>query len=56
MKILVSEQKYKKNLKNCESQKRKKKHILYNSHICYIYLMFYYKIPWFYQDFKSENL
>ena len=21
-----------------------------------VYVMFYYKIPWFYQDFKSENL
>ena len=36
--------------------KKEKKNILYNSHICYIYLMFHYKIPWFYQDFKSENL
>ena len=22
----------------------------------YVYVMYYYKIPWFYQDFKSENL
>ena len=21
-----------------------------------LYVMFYYEIPWFYQDFKSENL
>ena len=23
---------------------------------CNVYVKFYYKIPWFYQDFKSENL
>ena len=52
-KILVSEQKYK-NFKNLESQKKKKK--FYHSHIYDTYVMFYYEIPWFYQDFKSENL
>ena len=41
-KFLVSERKYENNLKNRESQKTN--------------LMFYCKIPWFYQDFKSENL
>ena len=51
-KILVSERKYKSNLKNHESQKN----TCYNSHIDNDYVKFYYKIPWFYQDFKSENL
>ena len=37
-------------LKNGESQKN----IFHNFHI-YVYVRFYYKIPWFYQDFKSEN-
>ena len=55
-KILVSEQKYKNNLKNFESQKKKKKKMFYHSHIYNTYVMFYYEIPWFYQDFKSENL
>ena len=50
-KVLVLEQKYKNNLKNRASQKN----IFYNSHIC-VYVMSYYEIPWFYQDFKSENL
>ena len=38
-------------LKNRESQKN----IFHNSHI-YVYVRLYYKIPWFYQDFNSENL
>ena len=50
-KILVSERKYKNNLKNRESHKN----IFYSSH-GYVYVMFYYEIPLFYQDFKSENL
>ena len=24
--------------------------------VCNVYIIFYYKIPWFCQDFKSENL
>ena len=51
-KVLVSEQKYKDNFKNYESQKKKKK-IQFSFNV---YLMFYYEILWFYQDFKSENL
>ena len=52
-KALVSERKDKNNLKNCASQKK----IFYNSHIIYnVYEMFYYKIQWFYQDFKSESV
>ena len=43
-KILVSERKYKNNLKNRESQKN------------ILQCMFHYKIPWFYQDLKSANL
>ena len=34
-KILASERKYKNNLKNCESQKKK----FYNSHILYVVFM-----------------
>ena len=35
----------------------RKKNIFYNSDIIYnVYVMFYYEIPWFYQDFKNENL
>ena len=45
-KILVSNRKYENNLKNRESQKN----------IYFTILMFYYQIPWFYQDFKSQNL
>ena len=38
------------------NRKNKTKKI-YNSLLTYnVYVMFYYKIPWFYQDFKSENL
>ena len=38
------------------NRKNKTKKI-YNSFLTYnVYVMFYYKIPWFYQDFKSENL
>ena len=51
-KILVSELKYKNNHKICESQKI----YIYNSPIYNVYVMFYYKILWFYQDFKSGNL
>ena len=50
-KILVSERKYKNNLKNRESHKN-----IFNSSHGYVYVMFYYEIPLFYQDFKSENL
>ena len=50
-KILVSERNYKNNLKNRESQQN---NIFYNSRI-YVYGMFCYEIPWFYQDFKSEK-
>ena len=50
--ILVSEGKCKNNLKNLGSQKN----ILYNSHIYNVYIMLYCEIPWFHQDFKSENL
>ena len=41
--ILVSERKYEYNLKNRESQKN----IFLNSNIYNVYVMFYYKIPWF---------
>ena len=51
-KVLVSEQKYKNNIKNREFQKKNN----YNSHIYNVYVMFYYKIQWFYQDLKIENL
>ena len=50
-KILVSEGKNKNNLKNRESQKKKKIQFL-----CTIYVIFYSEIWWFYQDFKNENL
>ena len=56
-KILFWELKYKTTLKNRESQKKKKKKRLQFLYTVYnVYVMFYYKIPWFYQDFKSENL
>ena len=42
------------NPKNREPEKKKKKN--YNFHRYDFYVMFYYEIPWFYQDFKSENL
>ena len=51
-KILVSEQKYKNNLKNLEYEKN----IFYSSHIYNVYVIFYQEIPWFYQGFQSENL
>ena len=51
-KILVSEGKNKKNLKNRESQKKKKK-IQFS---CTVYVIFYSEIWWFYQDLKNENL
>ena len=36
---------------------KKKKNILQFSYNVYdVYVMFYYEIPWFYQDFKNENL
>ena len=35
--------------------KQKKKKENYNYHIYNVYVLFYYKIPWFYQDFKNEN-
>ena len=37
-------------------KKKKKKKKNYNSHIHHVYVMFYYVILWFYQNFKSENL
>ena len=46
LKILVSKRKYENNIENCQSHKKKKKFTI---------PMFYYQIPWFYQDFKSEN-
>ena len=46
-KVLVLEQKYKNNLKNRASQK------IYFIVLIYVYVMCYYEIPWFYQDFKS---
>ena len=49
-KILVSERKYKNNLKNRESQKH---NIFYYSHINKVYVMFYYEIQLFYQDLKT---
>ena len=42
-----SGRKYKNNLK---------KNTFYNSHMYNVYEIFYHKIPWFYQDFKNENL
>ena len=36
--------------------KKKKKRLQFLYTIYNVYVMFYYKIPWFYQDFKSENL
>ena len=50
-KRLLSEREYKNNLKNLESQKN----IFYNSHIFNVYVIFYNKIPWFYQKFRSAN-
>ena len=52
-KIHVSERKCKNNLKNCESQKE---YFTILIDIYNVYVMFYYEIPWFYQDFKNENL
>ena len=46
-----SERKCINNLKNLEFLKQK---IIIQ--ILDVYMMFYYEIPWFYQDFKSENL
>ena len=40
IKFFVSERKYKNNLKNYESQKK------YLQFSLYVYLMFYYEIPW----------
>ena len=48
-KIPISERKYKNNLKNRDSQKN----VFYNSHKYNVNVMFYYEVPWFYQDFKS---
>ena len=47
IKIIVSE-----NAKLVNLKKKKKKKVL----AYYVYLMFYYEILWFDQDFKSENL
>ena len=49
------------NLKKHESQKKKDtiliSHILlYNVYMFICFIMFYYKDPWFYQDFKIEKL
>ena len=52
LKILSSERKCKNNLINRESQKN----IFYNSHKYNVSVVLYYKILWFYQDFKSANL
>ena len=30
--------------------------MFYDYYIYNVYVMFYYEIPWFHQDFKSENL
>ena len=49
-KVLVLEQKYKNNLKNRASQK------IYFIVLIYVYVMSYYEIPWFYQDFKSYSI
>ena len=63
LKILVSDRKLKikKNLKNVNLKKKKqtkkqKKKLFYNSHVHYVYVMFYYEIQWPYHNFKSENL
>ena len=47
-KILISERKYKNKSQKLSISKR--------TFTIIIYIMFYYKIPWFCQDFKSENL
>ena len=51
--ILVSERKFKNHFKNRESKTniRQFSYTAYNADV-----MFYHKIPWFYQYFKSENL
>ena len=46
--ILVSKRKYKNNLKNREPQKKQK--LLQFSYALYVYVIFYYEIPWFYQE------
>ena len=51
-KIVVSDRKYKNYLKNCESQKKN----FFLQFLCNVYVMFYYEIPWFHQDFNGENL
>ena len=43
--FLCSEQKYKNNFKNCESQKNQKKKK--NTILIYVYVMFYFELPWF---------
>ena len=54
-KILDSERKHKNNIKNRESQKNNNINNN-NPYIYNAYVMFYYKIPWFYQYFKNKNL
>ena len=55
-KILVSKPKYKSNLKNRESQKKKEKKSQFSYNLYDVYVVFCYEILSFYQDFKSENL
>ena len=54
-KILVSERKRTKIISKIVNHKKKKK-LKFSYTVYNIYVMFYYEIPWFYQDFKSENL
>ena len=52
---MFQNEKYENNLRNHESQKNKKitfTILIHNS----VYVMFYYKIPSFYQDFENQNL
>ena len=51
-KIFVLKQKYKNYPKIISDQSQK---IFYSSHIYNVYVIFYYEIPWFYQDFRSKN-
>ena len=52
-KILLSERKYKNNLKYGKSQKNL---LQFSYTVCNVYVMLYCKNSWFYQYFKSENL
>ena len=49
-KILLSERQYKNNLKNREAQKD------FLQFSCNVYVMFYFEILQFCQDFENENL